>query len=78
MAAAYHQGRFTPEVLDWLQFLPLIGPTNDAVAQYEGVLRITYAHQIGLWIEIAAKLRHKGFCFAKVRDKPGAGNADRS
>ena len=38
MAVAYHQGRFPPDVLDWPQLLPLIGPANAAVARYEGVL----------------------------------------
>ncbi|MGO4917801.1 Fic family protein [Pseudogemmobacter sp. W21_MBD1_M6] len=38
MAVAYHQGRFPPNALDWLQLLPLIGPANAAVARYEGVL----------------------------------------
>jgi Fic family protein len=38
MSVAYHQGRFPPDVLDWPQLLPLIGPANAAVARYEGVL----------------------------------------
>ena len=38
MVVAYHQGHFPPDVLDWPQLLPLIGPANAAVARYEGVL----------------------------------------
>ena len=37
-AIAYHQDRFPPDPLDWPQLLPLIGPANAAVGQYDGVL----------------------------------------
>lgn len=37
-AISYHEGQFPPANLDWTRLLPLIGPSNAAIARYEGVL----------------------------------------
>ncbi|MDM8517121.1 Fic/DOC family N-terminal domain-containing protein [Desulfobacterales bacterium HSG16] len=34
----YHEGKFPPHELDWVQLVPLIGPVNAAVARYDGML----------------------------------------
>lgn len=38
MSVVDHLGRFPPPTLDWPQLIPLIGPANAAVANYDGVL----------------------------------------
>jgi len=37
-AVNYHYGAFPPDRLEWEQLIPLIGPTNAAVARYDGLL----------------------------------------
>lgn len=34
----YHSGQFPPKTIEWVKLIPLIGPTNAALARYEGVL----------------------------------------
>lgn len=34
----YHLGKFPPEKLDWVKIIPLLGPTNAALARYDGLL----------------------------------------
>jgi Fic family protein len=34
----YHYGKFPPVELDWKKLIPLIGPTNVALARYDGTL----------------------------------------
>lgn len=34
----YHFGKFPPQKLDWEKLIPLIGPTNAAIARYDGLL----------------------------------------
>lgn len=38
MAVHYHLGKFPPREIDWLQLIPLLGPTSAAVARYDGTL----------------------------------------
>ena len=38
MAVQYHLGDFPPDVLDWPQLIPLLGPASAAVARYDGTL----------------------------------------
>jgi len=34
----YHLGKFPPQDIDWERLIPLIGPTNAALARYDGLL----------------------------------------
>ena len=34
----YHDGKFPPEEMRWVDLIPLIGPANAAVARYDGLL----------------------------------------
>jgi len=34
----YHLGRFPPQKIDWGKLIPFIGPTNAALARYDGLL----------------------------------------
>ena len=34
----YPLGQFPPAVIDWLQLIPLLGPSSAAVARYDGTL----------------------------------------
>ena len=38
MSVKYHNGRFPPDKIDWLNLIPAIGPANAAVARYDGLL----------------------------------------
>ncbi len=41
----YHLGKFPPQKMDWSKLIPLIGPSNAALARYDGLLSaITNAH----------------------------------
>src|SRR5262249_22187457 len=35
---SYHRGRFPPADIDWRRLISLIGPTNAALARYDGLL----------------------------------------
>jgi Fic family protein len=35
---SYHLGKFPPQNMDWEKLIPLIGPTNAALARYDGLL----------------------------------------
>jgi Fic family protein len=35
----YHAGSFPPKVIEWEKLIPLIGPTNAALARYDGMLK---------------------------------------
>ena len=39
MPVYYHEGRFPPDnKLDWPRLIPLLGPSNAAVARFDGML----------------------------------------